>query len=252
MRPTQESIANAPRPAVADNNSIVFRIAQTRKDRASAFRLTHSGYVRAGLCEPNPHGMRVTRHQLLASTDILISQLRGETICTMSLIVDSVAGLPLESIYPDEVERRRRAGLVLAEVGCLADRREDPRRGFPVFMELCRLTAQAAKFRGVEQLLLAVHPRHGKFYRRFLAFEQIGDVQAYEAVCGQPAVLMMLPIGNPEHELPSFAYDRLFRDQLPREMLRPCPISDVDRAYFQQFVMTEDEPAVERGWQECA
>ena len=87
----------------------VIQISETREDRLSAFQLIYQAYRRANLCEPNPFGVRITPHQLLASTDIFTAKVRGETISTLSLVADSELGLPLECVFPWEVEQRRRA-----------------------------------------------------------------------------------------------------------------------------------------------
>jgi hypothetical protein len=56
--------------------------------------------------------------------------------------------------------------------------------------------AQRARFRGVDDLLIAVHPRHAKFYERYLGFESIGPLRSYRAVCGQPAVAMAVNLSE--------------------------------------------------------
>jgi hypothetical protein len=231
---------------------IQYQIAQTRAERAAAFRLIYSSYFRAGLCEETPQEMRVTSHQLVSTTDILFASLRGETICTLSLIGDSSIGLPLETLYPREIARLRRERKSLAEVGCLADRRADTQRQFPVVLELFRLMVQSAVFQEIDQLMVAVHPRHARFYKRFMGFEQLGDVQCYPNVCNRPAVLMSLTITNALADLRTIvSFSRFFGEQLPDSMLRPRPISATDREFFQQFVVETGESMGVR-LQECA
>ncbi len=81
----------------------------------------------------------------------------------------------MEAVFPDEVAARRAAGIGLAEVSCLADRRQGTARFFGLFCELSRLMAQLARKTGVDELVVVVNPRHAPLYRRYMAFEQIGE-----------------------------------------------------------------------------
>ncbi len=137
------------------------------EERASAFRLVYNSYLESGLGKPNSYGMRITPYHLLPTTEIFIASLR-RAIFTVSLINDGGLGLPMEIVYGDEVARRRELGLAVSEASCLADRRSWFRGFFPVFVGITRLMAQYAKRRGLDELLVAVRPKHARFYRRYL------------------------------------------------------------------------------------
>lgn len=225
---------------------IEYKIAANREDRAAAFGLTYQAYTRVGLCPTNPFHMRVTPYQILPTSDVFIARLDGEMICTISLIVDSKLGLPMEVIYPREVEDLRSGGLKLAEVSCLADRRRDPGRYFPVFVELCRLMVQSARYRGVDQLLVAVHPRHARFYRRYMAFQPIGDVRKYPSVCNKLAEALSLDFAYVDREQPP-NYELFFGEPLPEDVVRPRPMSIADQEYFAAIASCEGRlPLVEQ------
>lgn len=214
---------------------IDYRIASTRDERAAAFRLVYRSYLQAGLGGMNPYEMRVTPYHLLPTTEVFVALCHAEVFFTMSLVVDGELGLPMESVYRDLVQQRRRQGVVMAEVSCLADRRSQFRGFFPVFLRLSRLVAQYAWHHGVDQLMVAVHPRHARFYRRLLNFKPIGEQRDYPTVRNRPAValcldLVRLPQDNRE------AYDTLFFELLPEEQLVPQPISPADSEYFRAMV----------------
>lgn len=215
-----------------------YRVAATRADRAAAYRLVYQAYTRVGLCPTNAYGMRVTPYQLLPTSDTFIAELDGQVISTLSLVVDSKLGLPMEVIYPDEVARLRDAGQNVAEVSCLADRRRDPGRYFPVFLELCRLMVQSARYRGIDQLLVAVHPRHARFYRRYMAFETLGDVREYPSVCNKLAEALCLDFRLIDLDPPE-NYELFFGEPLPEEMIRPRPMTATDREYFAPIAICE-------------
>jgi hypothetical protein len=175
--------------------------------------------------------MRFTQYQLLPTTDIIIARLRGEVISTLSLVRDGELGLPMEDIYPDEVAERRARGVRLAEVSCLADRRQDAARFFGLFCDMGRLMAQLGRKSGVDELLVAVHPRHASIYRRYMAFEFLGDRRDYPAVQGNPAVALSLNFDRAEREKPE-SWHEFFGQPMPEQVLRPCSISEADSRYF--------------------
>jgi hypothetical protein len=213
---------------------IILKIAETRADWEAAFQLVQLSYERSGLAEPNPFGMRVTPYHLLPTTEVFVAQLRDEVICTVSLVRDGDCGLPMQSIYGAEVQARRSAGLQLAEVSCLADRRKDPERFFPLFIALSRLMVQCARCRGVDQLLVTVHPRHARFYRRYMAFEVFGDEKAYPVVCNNPAVAMCLDFARIDRDPPA-CYGQFFGEPLPHSLTEYRPMPDADRDHFRRI-----------------
>jgi hypothetical protein len=218
---------------------VLLKVAADRDERQGAFELVYQSYLRAGLCQENRCGLRVTPYQLLETTDIINAQLRSEVISTVSLVRDGELGLPMEQIYPDEVAQRRDAGLRLAEVSCLADRRRSEFRFFELFCELGRVMAQLAYRTGIDELIVSVHPRHAPLYRRYMAFEQFGDRRDYPVVCGHPAVALRLNFAEAELYRPK-PWREFFGEHLPPEVLVPCPVSALDRDYFHAFIQQED------------
>ena len=210
----------AVRPRNRENRQTICTIATAREDVLDALRLVHEEYVRSGLTLRNRTGIRVTQYHLLTTTEILVGNVGGEIACTMSLVRDSRFGLPMEAIYAPEVRERRRMGKHLAEVSCLADRRDDAERTLTLMFRMISLAAQVSRARGVDEVLIAVHPRHSKFYERFFGFQGIGDLKYYSSVCGNPAVAMALDLINVKHTNPR-AHERLFGHRFEQEDIRP-------------------------------
>ncbi|MHC4399660.1 MAG: N-acyl amino acid synthase FeeM domain-containing protein [Planctomycetota bacterium] len=209
--------------------SVAIGIAYQPKEVKSALSVMYQAYLRCGLIEPNPFEMRVTPYHLLPSTEVLVGILRGETTCTVTLVRDGELGLPMESIFPDEVAWRREQGVPIAEASCLADRRRNLLRSFPLVSRLMSFIIQCAEYRGADELLIAVHPRHGKFYQRYLGFRQIAKERSYEAVQGNPAIAMSLDIPRLSIDYPT-GYKRVFGVPFRNRDLayRPMPEDLVD------------------------
>ncbi len=70
----QEPIASPLQGQCIDQ--VTIKIAENRDERSAAFRLVYHAYIRAGLIEPNPAGLRVTPYQLQPNCDIFIASLR--------------------------------------------------------------------------------------------------------------------------------------------------------------------------------
>ena len=144
----------------------------------------------------------------------------------------------MESIYPGEIEQLRNQGHWVAEVGCLADRRMEPRRFIDTFCSLTKLMAQYARTRGIDGFVIAIHPRHAKYYKSFLCFEEIGGVVNYPLVSNRPAVALFL--GFEEARLNSpLQFGEFFDHQYAEEAKEwvhsgEMPTTEVE--HFRQFV----------------
>ena len=217
------------------SEDIVYRIATSRKEREAAFRLVYRSYLEAGLGQPNRYQMRVTPYHLLPSTEVFVAVLRDETVFTVSLIGDGQLGLPMETVYGQEVRQRREQGLRIGEVSCLADRRSKYRKCFPVFARLCRLTAQYAWHQGFDQLLVAVHPRHARFYQRFMDFEPMGPERSYPSVQNRPAIALSLDLVRLNQE-GGKGYETLFMPPIPEEQLASAPFTPAENEYLRTMI----------------
>jgi hypothetical protein len=224
---------------------IELKIASTREEWEAAFELLYRSYRRAGLCAENSCGFRATKYQLLPTTDIFIAKLEGEVISTVSLVRDSEFGLPMEDVYREEVAERRAAGLRLAEVSCLADRRRDAYRFFGLFCELSRLMAQLAIKLGIDELVIAVHPRHASLYRRYMAFRRFGERRVYPTVQNHPAVALVLNFAQAQAERPA-GWKKFFGPQLSDNVLQSCPMAQTDREFFRTYLQAEAGTAHDR------
>jgi len=226
--------ANSLKTMVA-NNPVCYKIASTRDEREKAFQLVYESYVEAGLADPNPYKMRVSPYHLLPTTQTFVANSDSEMIFTASLVLDNATGLPMESIYPGEIARRRQRGKSLAEVSCLADRRPHLRESQSVFLTLCRLVFQYAHRQQIDQLLIAVHPRHAGFYRRKLRFKTMGNQRDYPSVRNRPAVPLVLDFAATKAEHPK-EYDSVFGESLSDDLLQGQSITSAQRDYFASMI----------------
>ncbi|WP_146395604.1 N-acyl amino acid synthase FeeM domain-containing protein [Pseudobythopirellula maris] len=214
-------------------SEVKLQLAHSREHLEGAFRLVQHSYSRAGLCLENEFDLRITPHQLLDTSQVFVATLDGQVVNTQTLVCDGELGLPLESVYAREIDERRAAGVKLAEVTCLADRRSSPKRFFQLFSEMSRVMAQFGLQEGVDEIWIACHPRHAALYERRLGFSRVGGLQEYPCVLGNPAIALKLDLQNPAIDGETWRW--YFDHPIPAEVLEPCGLSKHDREYFEEI-----------------
>lgn len=219
-----------------------YKIAQSRDELRDAFGLVYRSYRRAGLVDENFDQLRLTPFHLLPTTEVFVTQLRGTVVSTVSLFGDGELGLPLDSIYSQNVALFRRRGLRMAEIGSLADRRKSPVRFVETFAAMGRLLAQVAMQRGYHGLVAATHPKHARLYERILPFEQIGAGVDCPYANGNPAVMLALVF---EDQRGSEIYERFFGAMSDPTDTSPRPWSTETRRYFEK-ILTDNHLQSER------
>ena len=222
-----------------------YKVAETRNERKRAFRLVYDVYHKAGLMAENPRRMRVTAHHLLESTDVLVARQGEDVLLTISSVRDGALGLPVESIFPGEVDAMRREGLNLAEVSCVASCVPTPSKKlrFEILVRMMSIMAQQAQRYHVDRLLLAVHPRHAKVYQRLFGCKIISGEKSYAAVQDNPAVLCSHDFA--ELEIRKYPlYDAIQGPNYEPWQLRGTRMSDDEIEYFSAAIDRDMEHIV--------
>jgi hypothetical protein len=184
----------------SDIDGFEVSIAESVDDALAAARTVHASYVARGIIDAHPSGLRVTPHGVLPSSRVFVAKVRGQVVGTISLIVDSPLGLPMDDIYGTELSSLRRGGGRIAEVGALAIRREHRRIGL-VFLLNC-IMFHCAKRLGVERLVIAVHPDAEDLYATTMLFERFGPRRAYPGLNKSAlAVALTLDLNTAEERL---------------------------------------------------
>jgi hypothetical protein len=214
---------------------INYRIAATREEREAAFRLVYASYLRGGLGDINRYRMRVTPYHLLPTTETFIAEYQGQVIFTMSLVSDGALGLPMESLYGEEIAGLRQMGMKLGEISCLADRRASMSRFFPVFLRTSRVMVQYAHRQGLDAVLATVRPKHARFYRRCFDFRILGGQKEFPTVRNTTGMALWAEFARLQREQ-SASYLAMLDDPFDDEVLAPRPISAADCEYFRPMI----------------
>lgn len=169
---------------------LTFRVARSLDDVLSAWQMVYTAYRRKELINPNPYRIHTAPQALSPHTAVIMGCLGPLTVSTLTAYVDSPAGLPLDRVYPEELQGLRGQGRTLLEVGLFADRRKHLARTAEALFQLMRFAFYFGLQLGMTDFVIGVHPRHARFYVRALGFDYWGDEKTYAAVRDHPVVLL--------------------------------------------------------------
>jgi len=134
------------------------------------------------------------------------------SIATITVGIDSPAGLSVEALYSDEVKSLRSAGAALCEFTRLAV--DNMSRSLPVLAAIFHIAyIYAHRIRRSTDLLVEVNPRHVKFYKMMLGFELLGGLRMDPRVSA-PALLLRLDLAHAEAEIARLGGRRDLSDQV--------------------------------------
>ena len=192
----------------ADQQGFKVGFACEREDREKSYRLVYERYRDVGLIHGPPGGMWFTVYHALPNSRTAVALMKGadgSPVSTSTLIEDSEIGLPSDTIYKDKIDALRQKGRRVAEVSCLAALPVD--RGRNSFLHVFRLMGLYCLYRGVDDLIISVHPKHTQFYQDILLFEPIGEMRYYPYLKDAPAVLEHLEMRTaPERYQRTFSH----------------------------------------------
>jgi hypothetical protein len=175
--------------------AIEVRPPATSVELAAALHLRYDCYVREGYVLPDPSGLLSDLWDGLPATAHLLALSAGAVVGAVRLVGDSEHGLPMERVFPSEVQALRSRGRKLAEASALVCSCTACNPRDRVWLELCRAAWQQTVASGVNDVCVAVTRNHVDFYRRLL-FVQMGDPRQYGPLCNVTAFPMRLHVAH--------------------------------------------------------
>jgi hypothetical protein len=187
---------------VRRRSTLNYYVARTLDDVLEAWQLVYMAYRRAELIDSNPFELHTIPQAVGPQTVVITGCLGPMPSTTLSAYVDSPAGLPLDSVYPEELGGLRKQGRRLMEVGLFGDRRDHLVRSSEGLFDLMRFAFYYGTHSNCDDAIIGIHPRHAPFYQRFFALEQIGAARAYATVKNNPVVLLRLDFRAKRNAMP--------------------------------------------------
>ena len=209
------------------------KLVRSKEEYEQVFRAVASKYQASGYEAATSKSFRFTPYHALPETAVFAAKLHNDVVATLSAVSDNaVLGLPMEGIYPGEINALRQQGRKLVEVTSLADRDLSMREFVPVFVTLMGVMAQFASRQGADTWVITVNPRHRLFYQKVMGFVSIGPQRAYPAVQNHPAEAFAVTIPLLAANSPAM-HEQMFGETLPESLLAHSSMS-VDAARSRQ------------------
>lgn len=180
-----------------------FKLATSAKDYFAALKLVQDVYRKEGYVNANESSCpcRILENHFFEKTAIFIGKKEEKLVFTVSLFPDSPKGLPMDSIYKNDLDSLRDQGRRIGEVGCLATHPEyrDRSQNIPMHGNKIMLN-YAMEYLKLDDLVITVHPKHALVYKDVLMFEEIGKgtIKAHPKVNSNPAVALRLNLNEAE------------------------------------------------------
>lgn len=183
---------------------MVFKIAETREELEEAYHVVHTTYVEEGYMDSHLSKMRIKLTNAHPHTITLIGKKEDHIAITLTVIPDSPLGLPVDDVYKEEVDQLRAMQHSVVEVGSLAShvlyRDHEKNHRMEIITQLKNIALHidmasivySSHYLNADDMVIAVHPKHRKFYEQVLLFEPFGEEKSYPDVKGNPAVALRL------------------------------------------------------------
>jgi hypothetical protein len=202
------------------DRTITVRLADDHDARNSARMLVNRMYSWRGYGDSHIIPIAPTHATFTASDD-------ERTVGTITLAIDSPAGLAADKIFCDEIDSFRRVpGAKVCELTKLAFDAEVPSK--PLLASLFHIVFIYGQRRHrCTDLFIEVNPRHRRFYEAMLGFQVIGALKTNDSV-GAPSQLMWLQVSK-------------IRDQIDRHARQPGIVA---RSLYQFFFSPREEEGI--------
>ena len=176
---------------VLQRGDVTVRIAQSSHDHHLAEALVKERYAWRGY-QLTPHVNHPQRKTFLASSG---DQILG----TLSILLDSNTGLVADGLFKPELDRYRKLGRRVCELGKLAiSQAGNSNEVATALFNMAYLYGRTIYH--VSDTFIEVNPRHVSFYRRLLGFDVVAKGRHCPRV-NAPAILMHLDVAHADRQI---------------------------------------------------
>ena len=202
--------------------------AETSAELSDASALVHDAYLERGLIASSPRRRYLGAPGHVA---VLVLSRRGRVVGTVAMIGDrGGSGLPVDEIYPAEMQALRGRGGTFVEVGMLAVDRAARKTGAALLLSVA--AHRLAHASGATDVVIAVHPDSEAYYRATMLFERHGDVRTYPGLSADAAtILMHVDVARfADRARERFGAEPELANPYHLCVVHPLPIGDLSRA----------------------
>jgi hypothetical protein len=172
-------------------------IAEKEEDLEAAFKLFHDCYVNQGRIKAQRSGIYCQLYHFLPGTSTVIVKYRNVVIGAVTLVKDSVIGLPIDQYYPAELAKLRSSRAALVEASSIAVTRHFRTRDAIATHLLIKYVYQfCARFLGASHVIFTTHPERTGFYTDFWKLKKLGRSLQYQSTEESQIQGLVLDLSN--------------------------------------------------------
>jgi hypothetical protein len=169
-------------------------VARSRADLSGAAELVRHQYAARGYFADTEHPDQATPGAARRAS-VILARSHGRVVGTLTVVIDSPAGLFADEVNGEFLEPLRAKGRRLSELVRLAVSHQHDTDSRKVLAALFNAAHGILAANRLHDVLIEVNPRHVGFYRRALCFEVAGDEQVCPRV-NAPSVLLRMTLAD--------------------------------------------------------
>lgn len=177
---------------------IIFKQATTKDEIEQALNLVYESYIDLNYIDANADQLHLTKYLTLPTTAILVIKLKEEVIGTMSIVLDSSLGLPVETTW--DIGEYKKNGMNIAEISALTIGKNIKNHKGSLLLPLSKfMTSFCTDILKVDAIVIATIYEVEPFYTDLLLFTKIPDSrgQKHDLVKGTKATCCILELNDP-------------------------------------------------------
>ena len=155
------------------------KVAKSLDEIIEGWRLVYHQYVAAMLIEVNPFSIFTFPEYISRNVAVILGETDEKSTCTISAVLDSKQGLPLDNYFKKELDVLRSEKKKLIEIGLLASTSESEMGNPFQTIELLSSVARFGAFSNYHDYVIGVHPRRAEFFKKIFGFNSIGESKVY-------------------------------------------------------------------------
>jgi len=189
--------------------AIDYRVARSREDLENSFTLVYREYLKRGYVKESDSKLKLSIYNALPSTTTFVAMLEKEVIATTTLIPDSPLGLPMDTLYHEELNVLRQQNKKICEISMLASNTELFTSGTSMLLNSKKMMLIFYLFKVIfdyakdmvklDHICITINPKHSLTYD-FLLFKDLGGLKTYRNANGAPAIAKHIDITMAEQE----------------------------------------------------
>ena len=153
------------------------KVASSLDEVVEGWRLVYHQYVASALIEMNPFSVFTFPEYVSRNAAIILGKENDCNVCSVSGVLDSETGLPLDAYFANEIGDLRKKKKKLIEIGLLASKKKYTH--FSYMVNLLSAIARFGIYSGYHDYVIGVHPRRISFFKEVYDFTQIGETRVY-------------------------------------------------------------------------